>query len=141
MIGLICLTPKLPHEVNNMKHAIVILSDPNSGTEEAVARAYNGCAFAFDCKQHGDEVAIIFLGAGARWPKALEDLNHPAHKVYSSVKENILGVSSECAVVFGAEADTKELGYKLLTDNALPETSGLASIRNLIDDGYSVVMF
>ena len=124
-----------------MKHAVVILSDPNSGTEEAVARTYNGCAFAYDCKQHGDEVAIIFLGAGARWPKALEDSSHPAHKVYTGVKDNILGVSSECAVVFGAEADTRELGYKLLTDNALPDTSGLASIRNLIDDDYKVVTF
>lgn len=124
-----------------MKHAIVILSDPNSGTEEAVARAYNGCAFAYDCMQQGDDIAIVFLGTGARWPKALEDPNHPAHKVYTSVKDNVLGVSSECAVVFGAEADTKELGYKLLTDNALTETSGLASIRNLIGDDYNVVTF
>jgi len=124
-----------------MKYAVVILSDPNAGTEEALARVYNGCAFAYDCKQQGDDVVIIFLGTGSRWPTELEKQDHPAHKVYERVKDKILGVSSECAVVFGVESEIKSLGYELLTDNNLPETSGLASIRNLTSKRYDVMTF
>jgi len=124
-----------------VKNAVVILSDPESGTQEALARAYNGCAFAYDCEQNGDEVAIIFLGTGARWPIELEKENCPAHKVYERVKDKVLGVSKECAVVFGAEGALKNLNYNFLIDNDLPDTSGLASLRKLISDGYTVVSF
>ncbi len=124
-----------------MKNAVVILSDPESGTQEALARAYNGCAFAYDCIQNGDDVAIIFLGTGARWPIELEKQDCPAHKVYERVKDKVLGVSKECAVVFGAEDALKKLNYDFLIDNDLPDTSGLASVRKLMLEGYTVVSF
>lgn len=124
-----------------MKYAVIILSDPKSGTEEALARAYNGYSFAYDCKRHGDEVVIIFLGTGARCPIELEKEDHPVHKVYAKVKDKIFGVSSECAVVFGTNENIKQIGYAFLTDNDLPETSGVASIRNLVSEDFTVMTF
>lgn len=124
-----------------MKNAVLILSDPDTGSQEALARAYNGCAFAYDCKQRGDDVVIVFLGTGARWPVELEKIDCPAHSVYEKVKDRVAGVSKECAVVFGVEDSLKKLDYQFLTENNLPDTTGLASARNLIEDGYTISTF
>ena len=51
------------------KTAIFIFSDPNNG-EEALGRAFNGLAAAYDIKQTGGEVSITFQGTGTRWPRA-----------------------------------------------------------------------
>ena len=52
-----------------MKTAVVIMSDPKSGSEEALGRVFNGLAVASECKEKGDEVAVVFNGAGTRWPE------------------------------------------------------------------------
>jgi hypothetical protein len=54
-----------------MKTAIIILSDPKSGSEDALGRVFNALALASECKQKGDEVAVVFNGAGTRWPAEL----------------------------------------------------------------------
>jgi hypothetical protein len=54
-----------------MKTAIIILSDPKSGSEEALGRVFNALALASECKQKGDEVAVVFNGTGTRWPAEL----------------------------------------------------------------------
>ena len=61
-----------------MKTAIIILSDPKNGSEEALGRVFNALALASECQQKGDEVAVVFNGAGTRWPAELTKLSHPA---------------------------------------------------------------
>ena len=51
-----------------MKAAIIILSDPKNGGEDALGRMFNGLAAAYDFKQRGTDVSIYFQGAGTRWP-------------------------------------------------------------------------
>ena len=68
-----------------MKTAIIILSDPKSGSEEALGRVFNALALASECKQKGDEVAVVFNGAGTRWPAELTKLSHPANGLYNAV--------------------------------------------------------
>jgi hypothetical protein len=60
-----------------MKSAIVILSDPKSGSEESLGRIYNALAAAYDFKQKGDEVRILFQATGTRWPVELDKPGHP----------------------------------------------------------------
>ena len=50
-----------------MKAAIIILTDPKSGSEEALGRVFNGLATAYDFKQQGDDVTVRFQGTGVRW--------------------------------------------------------------------------
>ena len=50
-----------------MKFAVFVLSDPKAG-EEALGRVFNALAFAAEAHASGDEVAIVFQGAGTRWP-------------------------------------------------------------------------
>ena len=58
-----------------MKAAIVVLSDPNANSEEALGRVFNGLATAYELKQTGDEVTVVFQGAGTRWLKLLSALS------------------------------------------------------------------
>jgi hypothetical protein len=120
-----------------MKTAIVILADPNNGNDESLGRLFNALAVAHDCKQKGDDVTLLFQGAGTRWVSALDNPQHPAHGLWTAVQDKVAGVSCACAEVF--HADTA--GTNLLKDNPLPGTSGVASLPNLVSQGYSVLTF
>lgn len=124
-----------------MKAAIVVLSDPKSGTEEALGRVFNALASAYDFKQGGDEVTVLFQGAGSRWIGELTKAEHPAHKLFEAVKDLVAGVSCGCADVFGARESVVASGFELITDNRVPGTTGLPSLQKLIKDGYTVLTF
>lgn len=124
-----------------MKTAVTILSDPKSGAEEALGRLFNGLAAALEAHRAGDEVKILFQGAGTRWPAVLADPQHPAHGLFGGVKALVHGVSCACADVFGARAGVEASGLPLLRENALPGTEGLASLRQLRTNGFEVLVF
>ncbi len=124
-----------------MKAAIVVLSDPKSGSEEALGRVFNALAAAHDFKHRGEEVSIQFQGTGTRWPAVLEETNHPAHGLYEAVKDKVVGVSCGCSDVFGSRADVEKIGSILLTENAVPGTSGLPSLSRVISEGFTVLTF
>ena len=124
-----------------MKTAIVILSDPKSGGEEALGRVFNALAVAYDLKQHQEAVEIVFQGTGTRWTGLLTQPDHPAHQLYKSVEDKVAGVSCGCADVFGARADAEKHGFSLLTENQVPGTSGFPSLVKYARGGYSVLTF
>ncbi len=124
-----------------MKAAIILLSDPKSGSEESLGRVFNALAAAYDFKQQGDEVTVRFQGAGTRWIGELSKAEHPAHELFEAVKDTVAGVSCGCADVFGANEEAERSGFELIKDNPVPGTSGLASLRKLAADGYTVVTF
>ncbi len=124
-----------------MKAAIVVMSDAKSGTEEALGRLFNALATAYDFKQNGDEVSLLFQGAGTRWCGEIYKEEHPANALYQAVEDKVLGVSRACADVFGARDDAEKHGVALLGDNVIPSVGGLPSLRTLIDNGYRVITF
>jgi hypothetical protein len=124
-----------------MKAAIIIYSDPSHGGEEALGRAFNGLAAAYDFKQHGTEVAIYFQGTGTRWAGEISQQGHALHALYTAVSDSIAGVSCGCADVFGARTAAENNGFALVSDNRVPGTSGLPSIAQLSAQGYSIFNF
>lgn len=124
-----------------MKLAIIILSDPKSGSEEALGRVFNGLATAHAALQAGDEVEVVFNGTGTRWPAELTKLSHPANGLYNAVREAVKGASCGCAAVFGATADVEACGLPLLKDKALAGTPGLSDIRGYVAAGWQVLVF
>lgn len=124
-----------------MKTAIIVLSDPKAGSDETLGRLFNALAAAYDLKQKGAVLELLFQGAGTRWTGQLTKTEHPAHALYLAVADKVAGVSSACADVFGARADAEANGFTLLGDNAVPGTSGLPSVARYVRDGYSVVTF
>jgi len=124
-----------------MKTAVIVLSDPKAGSEEALGRLFNALAATYDFKQRGEEVRLYFQGTGTRWAGELGKEDHPAHALYNEVSDTVAGVSCGCADVFGAREEAEKRGFDLITDNSVPGTSGLPSVAGLMDQGYRVVTF
>ena len=124
-----------------MKAAILVLSDPNSGSEEALGRVFNALATAYDFKQHGDDVTVLFHGAGTRWIGELGNAEHPAHDLFEQVKDTVAGVSCGCADVFGGAEEAQQAGFDLIRGNPVPGTSGLPSLHQLAADGHTLLPF
>jgi len=124
-----------------MKAAILVLSDPGAGSAEALGRVFNALAAAHDFKRQGDEVTLLFQGAGTRWAGELIRPDHPAHALFESVRDKVGGASCGCADVFGAAEGVEACGIARLSDNPVPGTSGLSSLRNLVAQGYTVMTF
>lgn len=120
-----------------MKTAIIILSDPRSGTDEAFGRAFNALAAAYDCKTAGQNVAVLFQGTGTRWPEELAKPEHGLHQLFQAVHDTVAGVSAGCVEAFGAHPS----GFDLVTDNRVPGTAGLPSLVKLHAEGYQVLTF
>ena len=124
-----------------MKAAIIILSDPKIGTEEALGRVFNALAAAYDFKQQGDEVTVLFQGTGSRWIAELSKSDHPVHGLFDEVKDTVAGVSCGCAEVFGATEEVEKSAFEFVKDNAVPGTAGLPSLRKLASEGYTILSF
>ena len=124
-----------------MKAAIFVLSDPKSGSEEALGRVFNALASAYDFKQRGIPVQLLFQGAGTRWAGELSKAEHPAHKLFEEVKDTVAGISCGCADVFGASETAETNGFDLIKDNPVPGTTGMASVGKLLTEGYTVLSF
>lgn len=123
------------------KTAVVILSDPTPGSEEALGRVFNALVTAYDAKQKGHDVTVLFQGAGTRWAGLITAPDHPVNGLYVAVKDKIAGVSCGCADVFGAREVAVNHGFALISETAVPGTSGLPSIAGLLAEGYNVVTF
>ena len=73
-----------------MKAAIIILSDPKSGSEEALGRVFNALASAYDFKQQGDEVTVsVFVSLLS---SHLTNNNTTSHNSCNSWKARKIGL-------------------------------------------------
>jgi hypothetical protein len=124
-----------------MKAAIAVLSDPNANSEEAPGRVFNGLAAAYELSQNGDEVTVVFQGAGTRWLKLLSAPEHAVHDLFELVKDRVAGASAACATVFDATEDVAASGLSLVSENTIPGTVGLAGIRKWLVDRSPVLIF
>ncbi|HHL42470.1 MAG TPA: hypothetical protein ENJ42_02535 [Hellea balneolensis] len=123
------------------KTAIVVYSDPNSGTDEAVGRLFNAMFVAYELKEKKQDIVLIFQGTGVRWIKHVTDPSHPAHALYMAVADTVDGACRGCADLFGATDDIKKTGMKLIDEKMIPGTTGIADLSKYLDDGYRILTF
>lgn len=123
-----------------MQIAVIITSDPKGG-DDALGRVFNGLALAHEARRKGDEVEIVFAGAGTRWPAELTKLTHPANGLYNAVRTSVKGASCGCAAVFGATDSVESCGTTLLTDKPLEGTTGLSDLHGYLAGGWSTLVF
>ncbi len=116
------------------KVAFVILSDTEG--KEALGRIVNGLTAAKEFKQGGDDIKVIFSGAGAKWIGELTNPKHDLHGLYAELQPNISGACSFCAGAFGVADSVKSAGVDLLEDYGTN-----MSYRQLVSDGYQVLTF
>lgn len=116
------------------KAAIVILA----GTEghENLGRIVNGLETAKEfAETDGDEVELIFDGAGTQWIPELEDEDSDQHELYQAVRDDA-SVCDYCSGAFGVEDAVDDSGVVTVDDN-----DGHPSIRSLVDDDYEIITY
>jgi len=116
------------------KVAIVVLSDTETHADSA--RVANALTTAYEFKEAGEEVTLIFTGAGTKWIVELSDPDHRLHKAFHLVKDRVAGACKACATSFGIREEVQATGVPLLT-----EYRGHQSLRQVINEGYQVVTF
>ncbi len=116
------------------KVAIVVLA--GTETHEGLGRVVNALEAAKELKEGGDEVRIIFDGAGTAWVPELGKKEHKAHRLYEAVADRIAGVCAYCAGAFGVKDAVVAQGVQLAG-----EYEGHPSVRRLVHDGYQVITF
>ena len=116
------------------KIAIVVFSDTD--TMEAMGRVSNAFMFAMEAAENGDDLKIIFEGAGTKWIPELENKDHKMHGLYMGLKSKITGVCDYCASAFGVKNAVEAAGIPLLNDYKQHP-----SLRNLVVEGFSVMTF
>jgi len=116
------------------KAAIIVFADVD--THGDLARAVNALESAKEFQQAGDDVSVIFDGAGTRWVGKFAKPEHPAHKLYESVAASISGACGYCAGAFGVKEEVEQAGVALLEEH-----DRHPSIRRLVVDGYEVITF
>ncbi len=123
------------------KVAIILLASTES--DECLGRALHSMIYAHELTKNGNEVKLIFDGAGVRWiTKILSGSDDPASKAFS---ELAIGTYSDtlsknvckfCSGVFHVpEADAKRAGFGVESDGY----SGHPDIAGLIEDGFQII--
>lgn len=82
----------------------------------------------------GDDVELIFDGAGTRWPGELSDPGHQAHGLTRRSGTPSQGRAATAPRPFEATEDVENAGVALLD-----EYERHPSFRNLLQDGYEVL--
>lgn len=116
------------------KAAIVVFSEAEQHAD--TARVVNALETVKEFKDSGDEVELIFDGAGVTSAVALANPEHRLHRLYSKVDDKVSGVCRFCARAFGVYDQAERLGLKFLA-----EYDQHPSLRNRVVDGYQVITF
>lgn len=114
------------------KVAIVIFADTNS--VEAMGKVSNAFVLANEAIENGDELKIIFEGAGTKWIGELEKEEHKFHKMYLGVKSQITGACKACSQAFGVKNEIEKAGISFID-----EYKSHPSLRSLFIDGFHVI--
>lgn len=112
--------------------AILVFADTE--TRGDLGRIANALTTALEFKESGDDVTLIFDGAGTKWVGELARPEHRLHSVFESVKDRVGGACGYCAKAFGVTEAVKESGVALLS-----EFRDHPSIRKLVAAGYEVI--
>ena len=116
------------------KVAIIVLAGKE--THEGLGRIANALEAAKEFKEAGDEVILIFDGAGTEWVGELSKEDHMLNPLYKAVKDRVKGACSFCADAFGAKEEIKRSEVPLLS-----EYEGHPSFKHLISEGYKIITF
>jgi len=114
--------------------AVVILTGTESHADKG--RLVNGLQTAAEfAETEGDDVELLFDGAGTQWIPELEDPENDLHDLYASLRDDAAACDF-CSGAFGVGDAVADAGIVTLDDH-----DGHPSIRSLVDEGYEVITF
>ena len=116
------------------KAAIILLAD--NETHADLGRATNALMTVQEFADAGDDVTLVFDGAGVRWAAALLDEGNPLHGAYEKVRNHVAGACHYCAGAFHVRDRLEASHFPLLREH-----KGHPSVRRLVADGYEIITF
>ena len=119
-----------------MAQKVLLLILAGTETHEGLGRLVNGLEVAKELKEAGEEVSILFDGAGTEGLATLADPEHKAHPLLKAVEDRIAGACHYCSGAFGVRDRLQGLGVRLVG-----EFDGHPSLRKFLAEGYQVVSF
>jgi hypothetical protein len=120
--------------VTMAKAAIVILAGTES--HENLGRMFNALETAREfVETEGDEVKVVFDGAGTEWIPELADPEGDYAELYGIIEDHV-EVCEYCAGAFEVADEVEAAGVP-----TADEHNGHPSIRGLVEDGYEVITF
>lgn len=114
--------------------AVVVLAGTDGPSN--MGRVVNALQTVAEAVEAGDEVRLIFDGAGTQWIGALADKEHRYHDLYSEIKPHTTGACQYCANAFGVKSAVVNEGITLLKEHR-----GHPSLRGLVAEGFQVLTF
>ena len=116
------------------KVAFLVLADTQA--REGLGRVVNAMIGTKEFKEGGDEVRLIFDGAGTKWVGELAKPDHRYHELFQAVRDRVAGACGYCAHAYGAEEDVHREQLALLD-----EYEHHPSLRRLLAEGFQVLTF
>lgn len=117
-----------------LKIAVIVLADTE--THADLGRVVNALEVVRESLEAGDDVRLIFDGAGTRWIAELANPNHKRHALFQQVLPAVAGACLFCAKAFGVHDAVQACGVRLLDEH-----DGHPSVRTLLSEGYQVLTF
>lgn len=115
------------------KLALVIYAKLEGAGLSAVYRAL---MFADELRRAGDDVSLVFDGAGSTSLAEVLDPAHRLHALWLKVAPSLRGVCRYCAQSYGVYDRLQAAGVPMLADD-----KGHASLRALLQEGRQIVTF
>ncbi len=115
------------------KVAVMILANNESHAD--MGRLANALELAKESRENGDEIRVIFDGAGTRWVPEIDRQDHTLHKLYSAVSD-VSVACAFCAAVFEVKDQVQATGVQLVS-----EYESHPSIRKILVERSQVVTF
>ena len=116
-----------------MKAVVLVLADTE--THEDRGRIRNALETAKEFKDAGDDIKLIFDGAGTKWIPEISKQDNKYNELYAGLKDRSLACKY-CAASFGVTTGIQDAGIPLLD-----EYHGHPSLRKLVSDGYQIISF
>ncbi|SDR44619.1 hypothetical protein [Natronobacterium texcoconense] len=113
--------------------AILVLAGTESPAD--LGRVVNALQTTREFDEEGDDVELIFDGAGTQWVGKLEDEGHDYHALYDSVS-HLVSACDYCVSAYDVDDSVAESAAE-----RVDEYEGHPSVRSLVAEGAEVVTF
>lgn len=117
-----------------LKVAIVVLADTESLGD--LGRVVNAMEAVKEFKEAGDDIQLVFDGAGTKWIGELSNPDHNYHALFDEVRGTISGACEYCANAFQVAGEISRANIEFMG-----EYEGHPSFRRLLTNGYQVITF
>ena len=97
-----------------VKLALMVMSDTETHADRA--RVANALTTAYEFKEAGEGVDLMFTGTRTKWIAELLDPDHRLHRAFEKVKDEVSGACKACATAFGVREEMKASGILLLRE-------------------------